>query len=80
MGPGDFADAEIDGLPGQDDGDVTIGMVIMAMSIDRLDLSRVSVHGCYKNHETRRKAQRLRFRSSLIRFLSSSISGRILLQ
>ena len=29
MGPGDFADAEIDGLPGQDGGDVSIGMVIM---------------------------------------------------
>jgi hypothetical protein len=25
MGLGDFADAEIDGLPGQDGGDVTIG-------------------------------------------------------
>ena len=34
MGPGDFADAEIDGLPGQDGGDVSIGMVIMpAMQI-----------------------------------------------
>jgi hypothetical protein len=32
------------------------------------------------SHETRRKAQRLRFRSSAIRFLNSSISGRILLQ
>jgi hypothetical protein len=72
MGPGDFADAEIDGLPGQDGGEVTIG-----------NHPFTAVPGCaWVLQEPRdpRKAQRLRFRSSLIRFLSSSISGRILLQ